>query len=395
MLSKLISSAIKNKKEKNGVDMKDRSETIPSDTQRILTRIRNEFFPESYFKKLLVRERKRSERTKQPFLLMLLDVGEFMEKGTKKEFSSFHSMLYDSSREIDIKGWFESDRIAGIIFTDITDDKRWMLINRMKERIKESLSENHLNMIKIKTYYFPEQEMEYESDESSLDTSVLYADIKEDYNSNRLSYRIKRIGDLSITVSGVIILSPLFLIIAALIKLTSKGPVFYMQERVGFRGKRFSIFKFRTMHENNDTSTHKKFVTDMIKGRDVAQQKEGQKVYKLTDDPRVTKIGSFLRKTSLDELPQLINVITGDMALVGPRPPIPYEFEEYALWHRRRIMEITPGITGIWQVYGRSLTTFDGMVRMDIQYMKKWTPWLDFKLILMTPISMVFSRGGY
>jgi lipopolysaccharide/colanic/teichoic acid biosynthesis glycosyltransferase len=118
-------------------------------------------------------------------------------------------------------------------------------------------------------------------------------------------------------------------------------------------------------------------------------------VYKITNDPRVTALGRFLRKTSLDELPQLINVIRGEMSLIGPRPPVPYEFQRYGLWHRRRVLEIKPGITGLWQVNGRSRTNFDDMVRLDLQYAKQWSLWLDLKILLQTPKAVLFGNGAY
>jgi lipopolysaccharide/colanic/teichoic acid biosynthesis glycosyltransferase len=118
-------------------------------------------------------------------------------------------------------------------------------------------------------------------------------------------------------------------------------------------------------------------------------------VYKLSNDPRITSIGNFLRKTSLDELPQLINVLKGEMSLVGPRPPIPYECELYDIWHRRRLLSVKPGITGLWQVTGRSSTTFDEMVRLDLKYVNEWSLWLDIKLLLKTPCVILTGKGGY
>jgi lipopolysaccharide/colanic/teichoic acid biosynthesis glycosyltransferase len=118
-------------------------------------------------------------------------------------------------------------------------------------------------------------------------------------------------------------------------------------------------------------------------------------VYKLTGDKRITPIGRFLRKTSLDELPQFLNVLRGDMSLVGPRPPIPYELAAYQTWHRRRLLEVKPGITGLWQVSGRSTVDFDAMVRLDLKYATSWSPWLDIKILLRTPIAVVRGSGAY
>ena len=147
------------------------------------------------------------------------------------------------------------------------------------------------------------------------------------------------------------------------------------------------------MYVNNDATIHKEFITDFIKGK-IKEPADGQKpLFKIKNDPRVTPIGRILRKTSLDEIPQFLNVLLGDMSLVGPRPSIPYEVEQYDLWHRRRVLEVKPGITGLWQVEGRSSLTFDNMVRLDLQYIKKWSFLLDIKLLIKTPFMLV--KGAY
>ena len=173
--------------------------------------------------------------------------------------------------------------------------------------------------------------------------------------------------------------------------------MFFRQERVGKGGKSFKIFKFRTMTVKNDESEHREFMKEFIRGqaKGVTDETTGNKVFKLTNDCRVTPIGKFLRKTSLDEVPQFINVLIGNMSLVGPRPPIPYEVEEYDLWHRRRVLESKPGITGYWQVEGRSITNFDGMVRMDIRYIAMQSFMLDLKVIIKTPLALFTAKGAY
>ena len=143
-------------------------------------------------------------------------------------------------------------------------------------------------------------------------------------------------------------------------------------------GTMFTFLKFRSMSVNNDTTVHKEYVRQLIAGTAGSNgAKNGKGIYKLIADPRVTAVGRFLRRTSIDELPQFINVLRGEMSLVGPRPPIAYEVESYDLWHRRRLLEAKPGITGLWQVNGRSRVKFDEMVRLDLQYARTWTPWLD------------------
>ena len=185
--------------------------------------------------------------------------------------------------------------------------------------------------------------------------------------------------------------------IAVLIKLTSKGPILFRQERVGQYGRKFMFLKFRSMYVNNDHAIHREYVKSLIAGSaDSTDAPGGQrKVYKLTNDPRITWIGGFLRKTSLDEIPQFFNVLRGEMSLVGPRPPIAYEVESYDIWHRRRLLGVKPGITGLWQVAGRSRTTFDEMVRLDLQYAKSWSVWMDLRILVQTPRAVVAGDGAY
>jgi lipopolysaccharide/colanic/teichoic acid biosynthesis glycosyltransferase len=164
--------------------------------------------------------------------------------------------------------------------------------------------------------------------------------------------------------------------------------VLFQQQRVGRYGKRFTFLKFRSMYVANDHAIHEEFVKTLIAGAK-------KPVYKLTNDPRITPIGRFLRKTRLDELPQFLNVLRGQMSLVGPRPPIPYEVEVYDIWHRRRLLEVKPGITGLWQVMGRSRTTFNEMVRLDLYYARSWSVWLDLKILWRTPRVVFMGDGAY
>jgi lipopolysaccharide/colanic/teichoic acid biosynthesis glycosyltransferase len=192
--------------------------------------------------------------------------------------------------------------------------------------------------------------------------------------------------------------APVFLLSAIAIKLSSRGPVFFRQERVGQHGKPFILLKFRSMHVNNDTSVHKQWFQNFYAGkakRHPTEDDNGNGTYKLPNDPRVTRIGRWLRRTSLDEVPQFINVLKGEMSLVGPRPPIPYEVDAYEAWHRGRILQAKPGITGLWQVNGRSRVAFDEMVRLDLRYARTWSIWLDIKILLKTPAAVFFGEGAY
>jgi lipopolysaccharide/colanic/teichoic acid biosynthesis glycosyltransferase len=182
--------------------------------------------------------------------------------------------------------------------------------------------------------------------------------------------------------------------IAALVKLSSRGPVIFRQARIGQMTRPFTMFKFRTMYTGADPQLHREFVQSFIKanGTDPQPGKEG--FFKLTNDPRITSVGRILRSTSLDELPQLWNVLRGDMSLVGPRPPLPYELNDYELWHRRRVLEARPGLTGLWQVTGRSRTTFDEMVRLDLQYARRRSLWTDIKILFGTPRAVISGKGA-
>ena len=220
-------------------------------------------------------------------------------------------------------------------------------------------------------------------------------------------YASKRVLDFGLAFLALVILSPLIALVAILIKLDSPGPVFFKQERVSVKRKAynhvtywqkvtFKCFKFRTMVCNADPSLHKSYIKALINNDSesiAALQGEDTQVRKLTRDPRITRLGRILRKSSIDEIPQFINVLKGEMSLVGPRPAIPYEVEMYKPWHFRRL-ETKPGITGLWQVTARSSCDFDESVILDIQYVDQQTFWLDLKILLKTPIAGLFCRGA-
>jgi exopolysaccharide biosynthesis polyprenyl glycosylphosphotransferase len=206
---------------------------------------------------------------------------------------------------------------------------------------------------------------------------------------------IKRTSDVIVSAIAAVILAPIWIIFAALIRLDSRGPVLFLQERVGMDGRVFLCCKFRTMFADSAEDVHREMYKKNIVGdRDVNAGDDEKPVFgKVRDDPRVTRIGRFLRRSSLDELPQLLNVLKGDMSVVGPRPPIPYEVEEYDLWHRKRL-DVKPGLTGLWQVSGRNRLTFDEMVKIDLYYVKNWSLWLDLKIILLTLPAIIRGDGA-
>ncbi len=206
---------------------------------------------------------------------------------------------------------------------------------------------------------------------------------------------LKRASDLAISVVASIITLPLWLVATITIKLDSKGPVLFKQERIGMDGRRFLCYKFRTMAAGADENIHRDAYLKNIEGQSEANSGDVDKPIfgKVKDDPRITRVGRILRQTSLDELPQILNVFRGEMSVVGPRPPIPYEVEEYDIWHRKRL-DIKPGITGLWQVSGRNRLTFDEMVRVDIYYIENWSLLLDVKIIFLTLPAMIRGDGA-
>jgi exopolysaccharide biosynthesis polyprenyl glycosylphosphotransferase len=207
---------------------------------------------------------------------------------------------------------------------------------------------------------------------------------------------LKRAVDIVGSIIGILIFMPVMLITALAIKTTSPGPVIFSQIRLGKHGSPFIFYKFRSMHVNMDNQLHRDYVHDFIRGRHekVNQGDVDKPIYKIKSDPRITRVGKFIRKTSIDELPQFFNVLKGDMSLVGPRPPLSYEAEKYQAWHLRRILDMKPGITGLWQVEGRSKTEWDDSVRLDIQYIKNWSLLFDLKILLKTFKEVLRCKGA-
>lgn len=208
-------------------------------------------------------------------------------------------------------------------------------------------------------------------------------------------YRMKRALDLVAASIGLIVAAPFAAVISLLIKLSSPGPVLFRQERIGENGKPFMFYKFRSMSVGNDDSQHRQYIKLFIEGKEEELKKlhGGKKLYKMTSDDRVTLVGKFLRRTSLDELPQLLNVLKGEMSMVGPRPHLEYEVDLYKDWHRRRLQGL-PGITGWWQIHGRSRVPFDKAVEMDIWYLERQSLILDIRIMCRTITKAIVGRGA-
>ncbi len=207
----------------------------------------------------------------------------------------------------------------------------------------------------------------------------------------RGAFALKRVADVCVSMIGLFLLSPILLLIGLIVRMESRGPALFRQERLGKNGAPFTFYKFRTMVDGNDPSIHKHYVSQLITGGSETLKGDTGS-FKLENDPRVTRFGRILRRTSVDELPQLLNVLVGTMSLVGPRPPLKYEVELYSDRACRRL-ECRPGITGLWQVSGRCQTTFDEMVELDIEYVDNWSLGLDLRILART-IPVVFGRKG-
>jgi len=223
--------------------------------------------------------------------------------------------------------------------------------------------------------------------------SVQTAVHQETISMNQGYQRTKRILDIIFTLLILIPLCIVIVIVAVFIRLDSAGPIFFRQKRVGQNGVEFNILKFRSMYVNSDDSRHREAITKYMNGQKLGESTTGDLSYKVVDDPRVTRVGRFLRKTSIDELPQFFNVLRGEMTLVGPRPPLSYEVDLYSLRDMLRLSG-KPGLTGPWQVYGRSRVSFQAMVEMDIAYLQRQTLLEDLKLIALTVPVMIHRNGG-
>jgi lipopolysaccharide/colanic/teichoic acid biosynthesis glycosyltransferase len=207
-------------------------------------------------------------------------------------------------------------------------------------------------------------------------------------------YRLKRALDLVGSVIALVLLLPLMVLVALVIELTSPGPAIFRQQRLGRGGVPFTFYKFRSITIDTDDRIHRDYVKSWIHGENAKVNQQDAPFYKIKSDPRVTWVGKFIRKTSIDELPQLYNVLRGEMSLVGPRPPMAYEAENYQSWHLRRVLEIKPGMTGLWQVEGRSRVTFDDMVRMDLRYINGCSLALDLRILAKTTLVVLSCEGA-
>lgn len=338
-------------------------------------------------------ERKRTERSGRPFVLMLLESGNLL-KDSRDAHALGNVLLAISraTRETDVKGWYKDAQTVGVIFTELDTTQGGTIANailpRMMSALASTLKIEDINEIRISFHVYPEGA----SGGGSPADRSLYPDIQVDLEDRRVSRIVKRSLDISGSLFALVLFAPLLAAIAIAVRLSSPGPVLFRQQRVGRYGGLFTFLKFRSMYASCDQTVHQEFVRSLIADEADAGP---QPVYKMTADARITPLGRLLRRTSLDELPQLVNVLRGEMSLVGPRPAIPYEVERYSTWQRQRVLAVKPGITGLWQVGGRSRTKFADMVRLDLRYARSWTVGMDIKILLRTPRAVISGEGAY
>jgi len=352
-------------------------------------------YGEKTFHRMLYLERKRAERSKRQFVLMLIEARSLRFADDQIAIQVISALLR-ATRETDINGWYANRRTIGVIFTEIGEADGKVVADAIHGRVTDALgsclSNEEIKEIQISFHVFPDEASK--PGQSGAIDPILYPELLD---RKRGSCIVKRSMDIAGSLCALILFCPLLVVISLIVKLTSKGPILFRQQRVGRHGKTFTFLKFRSMYFANDPAIHQDYVKHLIAGEIENDIPSGSQpnVYKLTNDPRITPIGKFLRKTSLDELPQFLNVLKGEMSIVGPRPPVPYEFESYEIWHKQRVVSVKPGITGLWQISGRSKTKFADMVRLDLEYARSWSPLQDLLIMLRTPRVMLSGDGAY
>lgn len=371
-----------------------------------------EIYQKEFFLWMLRQEIYRVERTNQPLSMILLEISSLKNMiqtycaiPLNNLVNIMACILEEDFRKTDIKGWYNNDILA-ILLPNTNKSGASIAYKKLREELAKSVmqkdikSNNHFDTA-FSIHIYPDSLLNKNElckiKGASQNPFTLCQNHFKYHNKSRIQHFLKRLIDLLGSVFGLFCLLPLILFIGLIIKLTSPGPVFFKQTRFGYHGIPFIFYKFRTMYYGVDDKSHREYVNNLIQGSNekINLGSTQEPVLKMNNDPRVTRFGKYLRRSSLDELPQLFNVLKGEMSLVGPRPPIPYEIEKYQNWHLKRILEVKPGITGIWQVNGRSRTTFNDMVRMDLQYARNWTIGMDIVILCKTIKVVLSTKGAY
>ena len=350
--------------------------------------IEGNILPKSHFLERLRLEKRRVDRSKAPLSMIIFY---FDLKKMRRDGRSIGNLLASFNREVretDIKGWVD-DNALGLLLPD-TDEKG---VRRCAEKIADGNGDQPYSVI---TATYPDHIFQKLLSEDRVHPNLFPLDIDDTVRPRRLQFVLKRAIDIMGSLIGLILSSPIIFLTAITVKTTSPGPIIFRQTRLGMKGNRFSFYKFRSMYCDCDDQIHRQYVADLIQGNleKINQGEKDRPLFKMRTDPRITQVGRIIRKISIDELPQFFNVLKGDMSLVGPRPPLPYEVEKYESWHLRRILEVKPGITGLWQVHGRSQTSFNDMVRMDLRYVQNWSLLFDVKILVKTVKAVLHPNGA-
>lgn len=361
------------------------------------TRYKHEVLSQREFHIAMNLERLRSDRHEQEFSLILFEI---RNEDNQKMTRQFISILHERMRALDIVGWFDSTYLGVLLpFSNMEGASRFAV--EVEREIPDSFNSPPYIIFIYPDHWFDTNSSNNNENSRGKDDlenkNVIniekiepFSSVSSDYEKKIQSVKEriqnvftkkmpvwKRIIDITVSLTALLILSPVFLFTALYIKLVSPGPIFFKQKRIGYRGRFFTMFKFRTMKVNNNNSVHKEYAKQFINS--------DKKLVKLDNkkDNRIIPGGRILRSACIDELAQLFNVLRGEMSIVGPRPPIPYEVEEYNTWHINRF-DVVPGLTGLWQVSGKHKLTFNQMIRLDIQYRKKFSFLFDLYIMIKT-----------
>jgi lipopolysaccharide/colanic/teichoic acid biosynthesis glycosyltransferase len=385
-------------------------------------RLNRNVLDEKTFAELLRCERERAERYGVHLSLISIKLSSGKEKIDKKTLQKVQNNIESSVRLNDRIGFIDPNVI--IILLPATQRAGAFKVTQKLKNILNTHLYNYISSYNITMCCYPDDQgcgilscaASSNRSESAFNPTIIKMDysLKQEqseavafdpalmFSVEEIMFKLcwkrffKRVIDIIGALCGIIMFSPLFILIAIIIKITTKGPVFFRQTRLGYHGVPFTFLKFRSMYCGCSDEAHRQYIYKLINGEHerINMGTTNEPYYKMNSDARITPFGKFLRKTSLDELPQFLNVMLGQMSLVGPRPPIPYEVERYENWHKKRVFDVKPGITGMWQTSGRSTTTFDEMVRLDLQYARNWNLWLDVKIIFKTFKSVVIGIGA-
>jgi lipopolysaccharide/colanic/teichoic acid biosynthesis glycosyltransferase len=333
---------------------------------------------------LLEREKRRTERSKASLSLATFHIA---PEDYINDIDRLVALLCACKRETDVVGLL-NDGVIAVLLPDTGSEGSHHFVRKIADGIRGI-------RFTAAVESYPDHVLQHMRGEHGEYRSLI--DVSDSApRPRRTALALKRAMDLAGAAFGLTALLPVMLIVAAAIALDSQGPVVYRQVRLGRRGRPFVFYKFRSMYRDADERIHRNYVRDIIQsGNKTGASRVGSKPWsKLESDSRITPVGRFIRKTCLDELPQLVNVLKGDLSLVGPRPPLPYEASAYDSWHLRRLLDVKPGVTGLWQVEGRNHATFDDMVRMDLRYVRNWSLLLDFQILIRTALIVVNKSGG-